>query len=70
VAFPVAGSVEGGREWASAGEWNEEGDVMGGGGRGEGVIREATFQKSSKLSTKRYVRLKQNISNEMMRTVS
>jgi hypothetical protein len=53
VALEVAGSVEGGREWVGLGEWNDDGDPTGGGGRGEGVILEATFQKSSKLSVER-----------------
>lgn len=44
----VAGSVEGGRE-CEDGEWNAEGFDMGG-GMGDGIIFEATFQKSSKLS--------------------
>jgi hypothetical protein len=44
----VAGSVLGGLE-CEAGLWNAEGEEMGG-GTGEGIILEATFQKSSKLS--------------------
>lgn len=54
----MCGSVEGGREWIGLGEWKEDGDPTGGGGRGDGVIRDATFQKSSKLSVEGPVRHK------------
>jgi hypothetical protein len=49
VAVDGTGSVEGGREMVEVGLWNADGAPIGGGGTGDGTIFEATFQKSSKL---------------------